>query len=190
MVSDEATWVTLDDIKKALGLSTLFQPTQPHYYHEEAPLAIFCLRGLKQLCFELREKDQIISQHLFTLDYKGHRDLIVNSKLDERADSERRWLVWRTTFTPSSTAIKALFKTRDPQRRDSPISFPPRELIGLLPVGGDLMCEGKIYATLPTSQTFRSFRMHVQADWLPERSRQGLRELEDHPWQVYFLLHH
>ena len=41
---------------------------------------------------------------------------------------------------------------------------------------------GRVYATLPTQVTL-PFGLHVNADWLLNISRGGLRELEDNPWQ-------
>ena len=42
--------------------------------------------------------------------------------------------------------------------------------------------EGHVYATLPTEVTL-PFGLHINADWLLNISRSGLREIEDNPWQ-------
>ena len=42
--------------------------------------------------------------------------------------------------------------------------------------------KGRVYATLPTDVTL-PFGLHINADWLLNISRSGLREIEDNPWQ-------
>ncbi len=41
---------------------------------------------------------------------------------------------------------------------------------------------GRVYATLPTDVDL-PFGLHINADWLMNISRTGLREIEDNPWQ-------
>ena len=61
-----------------------------------------------------------------------------------------------------------------------------RRVLGVLPLDNDGMAKpparGRVWATLPTEVTL-PFGLHINADWLLNISRTGLREIEDNPWQ-------
>ncbi len=61
-----------------------------------------------------------------------------------------------------------------------------RQVLGVLPLDNHGMpappARGHVYATLPTEVTL-PFGLHINADWLLNISRSGLREIEDNPWQ-------
>ena len=61
-----------------------------------------------------------------------------------------------------------------------------RRVLGVLPLDNDGIPappdRGHVYATLPTEVTL-PFGLHINADWLLNISRSGLREIEDNPWQ-------
>ena len=61
-----------------------------------------------------------------------------------------------------------------------------RRIMGVLPLDNDGLPapprRGCVYATLPTEVTL-PFGLHINADWLLNISRTGLRGLEDNPWQ-------
>ena len=62
----------------------------------------------------------------------------------------------------------------------------PRRVLGVLPLNdADIPAparRGRVYATLPTDVTL-PFGLHVNADWLLNISRGGIREIEDNAWQ-------
>ena len=59
-------------------------------------------------------------------------------------------------------------------------------MIGVLPLDNrgnpNPPNRGRVYATLPTDVTV-PFGIHVNADWLPNISRTGLRDVQDNAWQ-------
>ena len=64
----------------------------------------------------------------------------------------------------------------------------PRQVLGVLPLDNDGVPappdRGNVYATLPTEVTLPfGLPHHINADWLLNISRSGLREIEDNPWQ-------
>ena len=107
-------------------------------------------------------------------------------------DENRRWRLFSVEFNPSKEAIARFLE----HRRIQPLeeereqvhaeAARPRRVLGLLPLDDDGTpappARGRIYATLPTGVTL-PFRLHINADWLLNISRSGLREIEDNPWQ-------
>ena len=107
-------------------------------------------------------------------------------------DENRRWRLFSVEFNPSKEAIARFLE----HRRIQPLeeereqvyadAARPRRVLGLLPLDDDGIPappdRGKVYATLPTEVTL-PFCLHVNADWLLNISRSGLREIEDNPWQ-------
>ena len=107
-------------------------------------------------------------------------------------DENRRWRLFSVEFNPSKEAIARFLEHRriQPSREERGQVYAdaarPRWVLGLLPLGDDGRpappARGRIYATLPTGVTL-PFGLHVNADWLLNISRSGLREIEDNPWQ-------
>ena len=115
--------------------------------------------------------------------------------LEATALSEAENLIWQlfsTRFQPSRDAIAVFLEHRwirptDEERdRVYAEAAKPRRILGVLPLDNEGVPappnRGRVYATLPTEVTV-PFGFHINADWLLDISRGGLRELEDNPWQ-------
>ena len=145
-------------------------------------LAILAESGLKR--FELGGR-------IWDLDVKEASD----GTLEAGAISEngnRQWRLFSVKFKPSKEAIACFLEHRrirppaeDRDRVHAEVAR-PRRVLGLLPLDDDGRpsppVKGRVYATLPTEVTL-PFGFHINADWLLNISRSGLREIEDNPWQ-------
>ena len=155
-----------------------------HFLPDDDPalLAILAASGLKRLEAGDRRWD---------LKVGGESDgTLEATALSE--DEKRRWRLFSVEFNPSREAIARFLEHRRIQpseaERDEVYAEAarPRRLQGILPLAGDGTpappARGRIYATLPTNVTL-PFGLHINADWLLNISRSGLREIEDNPWQ-------
>ena len=107
-------------------------------------------------------------------------------------DGNRRWRLFSVEFDPSEEAVASFLEHRRIQPSEAECAkvyaeaARPRRLLGVLPLADDGTpvppVRGRIYATLPTDVTL-PFGLHVNADWLLNISRSGLREIEDNAWQ-------
>ena len=111
------------------------------------------------------------------------------------SDDVRQWQLFSAEFHPSPPAIARLLEHRQIRPDELPeqereavyaAAARPRRVLGVLPLDDqglpDPPTRGKLYATLPTEVTL-AFGLHVDADWLLNISRTGLRGIEDDPWQ-------
>ena len=110
-----------------------------------------------------------------------------------RSEAENRnWQLFSTHVQPSREAIAVFLEHRkirptdDERDRVYAEAARPRRILGVLPLDNEGVPappnRGRVYATLPTEVTV-PFGLHINADWLLNISRGGLRELEDNPWQ-------
>lgn len=112
-----------------------------------------------------------------------------------RADDVWRWQLFSAEFHPSRAAIARLLEHRQIRPDELPeqereevyaAAARPRRVLGVLPLDDqgrpDPPPRGQLYATLPTEVTL-AFGLHINADWLLNISRTGLRGIEDDPWQ-------
>ena len=150
--------------------------------HDLTPLAILAKSGLKRLEVAGRVWE-----------------LSVSEESDESSqaaaaweDEKLRWQLFPVQFKPSKEAIarflehrriQPLAKDRERTYREAARS---RRVLGVLPLDRDGMPmppdQGHVYATLPTKVTL-PFGLHINADWLLNISRTGLREIEENLWQ-------
>ena len=105
------------------------------------------------------------------------------------------WQLFSVEFQPSPPAIGRFLVHRHIRPDDLPederdqvyaTAARPRRVLGVLPLDDlgapDPPAQGQLYATLPTEIAL-PFGLHINADWLLNISRTGLREIEDNPWQ-------
>ena len=107
-------------------------------------------------------------------------------------NENRLWRIFPAEFQPSREAIACFLEHRkiqpnsDTRERVYADAARRRQLLGVLPldnVGTPAPpSSGRVYATLPTEVKL-PFGLHINADWLLNISRSGLREIEDNPWQ-------
>lgn len=149
---------------------------------DRSVLAIFAMSGLRHL--EINEKK-------WDLDVCKESD----GSHEATALSEKEDLLWRifsANFEPSKEAIASFLEHRkiQPLEKDKAQVYGDaarvRQVLGVLPLdnhGNPLPPgRGRVYATLPTDVTL-PFGLHINADWLLNISRGGLREIENNPWQ-------
>lgn len=104
----------------------------------------------------------------------------------------RRWRIFPVVFEPTREAIarflehRSIQPTEEEREQVYAEAARPRRVLGVLPLGdADIPApprRGRVYATLPTDVTL-PFGLHVNADWLLNISRGGIREIEDNAWQ-------
>lgn len=102
------------------------------------------------------------------------------------------WQLFPVWFKPSRDAIahflehRRIQPTEDERERVYVEAARDRQVLGVLPLDDYGVPappkRGRIYATLPTEVTL-PFGLHINADWLLNISRTGLREIEENPWQ-------
>lgn len=150
--------------------------------HDRTPLAILAASGLERL-----EVNGCVWELGVTEEEGGSCEATALS------DSENRiWQLFSTRFLPSREAVAVFLEHRrirpSEEERDRVYAEAARSrrILGVLPLDNDGVPappkRGRVYATLPTDVNV-PFGLHINADWLLNISRGGLRELEDNPWQ-------
>ena len=149
---------------------------------DRAPLAILAMSGLERL---------EIDGQIWELRVSGEPDgSFESAALSEHEN--RLWRVFPAQFQPSKKAIACFLEhrkiqpTQDDREQVYADAARTRRVLGVLPLDNSGVPmppnRGHVYATLPTEVTL-PFGLHINADWLLNISRSGLREIEDNPWQ-------
>ena len=149
---------------------------------DQTPLAILAASGLKRLETAGRVWELSVSKES-------------DGSLQAAAaweDENLHWQLFPVRFKPSKEAIARFLEHRriQPLAKDQERTYKEaarsRRVLGVLPLDRDGMPapprQGQVYATLPTEVTL-PFGIHINADWLLNISRTGLREIEDNAWQ-------
>ncbi len=162
------------DLKSDLGY---FLPDR-----DRTPLAILAASGLERLEVNGRVWELSVSE-----EPDGSLEATAVS-----AGEDRRWQLFPVRFKPSREAIARFLEHRriqpseDERERVYAEAARPRRVLGVLPLDNDGSPappkRGRVYAALPTEITL-PFGLHINADWLLNISRTGLREIEENPWQ-------
>ena len=150
--------------------------------NDRTPLAILAASGLKHLEVDGRMWELGVGEES-------------DGSLEATALSEsenRLWHLFPEQFQPSRDAIACFLEHRkiQPSEEDREQVYADaarsRRVLGVLPLDNDGMptppTRGRVYATLPTEVTL-PFGLHINADWLLNISRSGLRDIEANPWQ-------
>ena len=149
---------------------------------DRSSLAILAMSGLKRLELDGR---------IWELGVGEEQD--GNFEVTALSENENRlWRVFPAQFKPSREAIACFLEhrkirpTQDDREQVYADAARARRVLGVLPLDNDGIpsppTRGHVYATLPTEVTL-PFGFHINADWLLNISRSGLREIEDNPWQ-------
>ncbi len=149
---------------------------------DRTPLAILAASKLERL-----EVNGCIWELGITEEHGGSFEATALSETENRI-----WQLFSTQFQPSRQAIACFLEHRKirptEQERDQVYADAgrSRRILGVLPLNNEGLpappSRGCVYATLPTEVTL-PFGLHINADWLLNISRSGLRELEDNSWQ-------
>ena len=149
---------------------------------DRTPLAILAASGLERL-----DVNGSVWELGVTEEKRGSLEATALSEAENRI-----WQLFSTHFQPSREAIAVFLEHRRirpaDEERDQVYAeaAKPRRILGVLPLDNEGVPappkRGRVYATLPTEVTV-PFGLHINADWLLDISRGGLRELEDNPWQ-------
>ena len=150
--------------------------------HDRASLAILAMSGLERLEIDGRIWKLGVSE-----EPDGSFEATALSE-----NENRLWRVFPVQFEPSREAIACFLEHRKiqptPDAREQVYADAARarRVLGVLPLDNEGLptppARGHVYATLPTEVTL-PFGLHINADWLLNISRSGLREIEDNPWQ-------
>ena len=108
----------------------------------------------------------------------------------------KAWQLFSVKYQPSNEAIRRFLEHRkiyplEGEKTYAEVSR-PRRVLGVLPLDADgkpkTSVRGRVYATLPTD-VLLPFGLHINADWLLDISRTGLREIEYNQWQRELVDH-
>ena len=149
---------------------------------DRTPLAILAASGLERLAVNDRVWELSVAEI-----QEG------SSEVTARSGNEiLLWQLFSMLFEPSRKAIARFLEHRsiqpseDEREQVYTDAARPRRVLGLLPLDDDGMpappARGGVYATLPTDVTL-PFGLHINADWLLNISRSGVREIENNAWQ-------
>ena len=116
----------------------------------------------------------------------------------EAGGKSEAWQLFAVEYQPSNEAIRRFLEHRKikPLEEEKEKTYAevsrPRRVLGVLPLDADgkpkTSGRGRVYATLPTD-VLLPFGLHINADWLLDISRTGLREIEDNQWQRELVDH-
>ena len=154
---------------------------------DATPLAILAASGLERLEVNDRVWDLSINE-----EPDGSKEATALSD-----DENLLWQLFPVRFEPSGKAIACLLEHRrirpgvEEGEKVYEAAARPRCVLGVLPRDNDGIPtpqgRGRVYATLPTQVTL-PIGLHINADWLLNISRSGLREIEDNAWQREIVL--
>ena len=156
-----------------------------HFLPEDdpTPIAILAASGLQYLEMDDRVWEMAVGEE---------RD--GSSEVTARSDDENLlWQLFPVLFEPSKKAIARFLEHRriqpqeDERQKVYADAARSRRVLGLLPMDDNGMpappARGRVYAALPTDVTL-PFGLHINADWLLNISRSGVREIEGDAWQL------
>ena len=184
ITAPETGFTTRFEMRRLAGSGTDLRSDLVHLLPNDdlTPLAILAASGLKRLEVDGR---------VWELDVSEERDESFQvTAISE--DENRLWQLFPVQFEPSREAIARFLEHRriQPSANECEEVYAeaaqPRQVLGVLPLDNDGTpappIRGRVYATLPTEATL-PFGLHINADWLLNISRSGLREIEENPWQ-------
>ncbi len=150
--------------------------------NDRTPLAILAASKLERLELNGRVWELEVAKEL-----DGTSEATARSE-----DEKQTWRLFPVEFEPSKESVACFLEHRRIQpsceERESVYADAcrPRRVLGVLPLDNDGIptppTRGRVYATLPTEVTL-PFGLHINADWLLNISRSGLREIEENSWQ-------
>ena len=182
-IPDDA-YTTRFELRRRTDENTPLKSDLSHFLpdQERTPLAILAMSGLERL---------EINGQIWELGAIGEGQ----GSFEVTVLSENENLLWRVfevKFQPSRAAIACFLEHRkiQPSQEDRAKvhaeAARARRILGVLPLDDEGIPlppkRGRVYATLPTEVTL-PFGLHINADWLLNISRNGLREIEDNAWQ-------
>ena len=184
IASPQIGFTTLFELRrrtsKEVSLSDDLQQLLPD--DDRSVLAILAMSGLRRL--QLGNTDWDLNIHD---ESDGTFEAVALSE-----NENRLWRIFSTRFVPSKQAIASFLEHRkiQPTEADKKQVYKDaervRQLLGVLPLDNEgnpfPPVRGRVYATLPTDVTL-PFGIHINADWLLNISRAGLREVDNNPWQ-------
>lgn len=155
-------------------------------------LAVLATQGLKSLKIEDKRGDETVVR-LFTLSYVAEKDGLVTVIQSSPTTEKHSFRSLCSSFKPNNAATRALAQARlknilqhhknvDRVIDDIRKTYRALGLVGIDNEGAPVVQRGQLFATLPI-RSFVPFGMSIQADWLLDLSRKGLRDVETNPWQ-------
>ena len=154
---------------------------------DRTPLAILADAGLERLSVDGRVWELGVDDRS-----DGNREAVALS-----GGENLLWQLFPVSYRPSKEAIARFLEHRriqpSEEERDRVYAEAgrSRRVLGILPLDDHGVPappqRGRVYATLPTDVDL-AFGLHINADWLLNISRTGLKEIDDSPWQRDIVL--
>ncbi len=184
--SPDSGYTTRFELRQRMDNETALESDLTQFLPENdrASLAILAMSGLERLEIDDRIWELGVSE-----DHDGTYEATALSDTENHL-----WRVFPMEFQPSREAIACFLEHRKIQpaagdhnhERAYADAARARRVLGVLPLDNEGIAappsRGRVYATLPTEVTL-PFGLHINADWLLNISRSGLREIEDNAWQ-------
>jgi len=149
---------------------------------DRTPLAILADAGLEYLSVDGRVWELGVADRR-----DGNREAVALSEGENLL-----WQLFPVSYQPSREAIARFLEHRriQPSEEEKDRVYAEagraRRVLGILPLDDHGVPappkRGRVYATLPTDVDL-PFGLHINADWLLNVSRTGLKEVDDNPWQ-------
>lgn len=149
---------------------------------DRTPLAILADAGLRHLSVDGRVWELGVDDQS-----DGNREAVALSRGENLL-----WQLFPVSYQPSREAIARFLEHRriQPSEEEKDRVYAEagraRRVLGILPLDDHGVPappqRGRVYATLPTDVDL-PFGLHINADWLLNVSRTGLKEVDDNPWQ-------
>jgi hypothetical protein len=180
LVSSTLNHPLSEDVSEAIFSSSL------------TPLAALASQGLQSL--KILDLNGSLS---FQLIATPGEIQVMQVRAGQQIPEIHRFLCYETHFTPSILATKALAQARLKnilKHRDSVQKIMieiqrPRRVLGIVPLDFNqlpMRQRGQLFACLPI-HSFVPFGISLQADWLLDLSRKGLRDISTNAWQQSLL---
>ena len=184
VAAPEAEFTTRFELRRRTEAGVVLESDLARLLPNDDPslLAILAASGLKRLR---------VAGQVWELRVSEERDGSLEATA--RSGGENRlWRIFPAQFQPSSQAIACFLEHRriQPSEEEREEVYAEaartRTILGVLPLDDDgvpaPLMRGRVHATLPTDVTV-PFGLHINADWLLDISRSGLREVEENSWQ-------
>ena len=178
------SFTTRFELRRRTDVNTPLESDMSHFLPDEerAPLAILAMSGLERL-----EIDGDVWELSALRERPGNFEVTALSEKENLL-----WRVFEAKLQPTRAAVACFLEHRKikpaPEERAAVYAEAARarRVLGVLPLDNEGIPvpprRGRVYATLPTEVTL-PFGLHLNADWLLNISRNGLREIEDNAWQ-------
>ena len=180
----ESGFTTRFEMRRLVGSAADLRSDLKHFLSDNDRILLAILAAAELKCLKL-------DGHTWELGInKADDGSIEATALSE--DEDLLWQLFPVQYKPSPEAIRCFLEHRKirPSEEECEQVYAEaariRRVLGVLPLDDRGIpvppTRGHVYATLPTEVRV-PFGLHINADWLLNISRTGLREIDDNSWQ-------